>query len=110
MDEQLRPTEPERPFFKGFGITVMANLLGLLAYSGLLLMIESATPGGASDGIFSFGVLIASFAHAAACLIASIVLFILKRADLGTGFLLSALVIPLIGFSFCLGGFHGNFH
>mgnify|MGYP001475732313 CR=1 FL=1 len=108
MDEQMTP--PERPFFKGFGIVVLANLLGLLAYSGLLLMIESQTPGGARDGIFSFGVLAVSFTHAVLCFITSIVLFIMKRPDLGTGFILSALVIPLIGFSFCLGGFHGNFN
>jgi hypothetical protein len=108
MDEQM--PQPERPFFKGFGITVLGNLLLLLAYSALLLIIENETPGGAREGIFSFGVLIASFTHAASCFIASIVLFILKRPDLGTGFLLSALVIPLIGFSFCLGGFHGNFN
>lgn len=112
MDEQLQQPqrEPDRPFFKGFGITVLANLLGLLAYSGLLLMIESQTPDGARQGIFAFGVLFISLIHAAACFIASIVLFILKRPDLGTGFLLAALMIPLIGFSFCLGGYQGNFH
>ena len=42
--------------------------------------------------------------HVAACLVASIVFYILRKNEYGSAFLLATLVVGLVGFSVCFGG------
>lgn len=45
--------------------------------------------------------------HTAICLIAAIVLFIMKRPNYGLAFIIAMLIVPIIGASFCFGGANG---
>jgi hypothetical protein len=92
--------QPLQPFWKNFGYAILGNLLFLLVYTGILRMLQSS-----DKEFFPFAVLIGSCMHAVAALLASIGCFIGGRKDLGAGFLLSAFVVPLIGFSICLSSY-----
>jgi hypothetical protein len=90
---------PQPPFVKGFGYTVLGNLVFLLLYSAIFLILENS-----HRNLFSTDVFFASFVHAAMYLLISIGCLFAKRPGLGLGILLSALVVPLIGFSICMVG------
>lgn len=83
------------------------NLLGLLAYSGLihlgLLVLGEDTQLGLVYSV------ITSWVHLALCVIAAIVFFILRKPSIGSGFLLAALFVGMIGFSMCVGVFASNY-
>ena len=79
------------------------NLLAILVYSLLIRIISFGMSGndhGMSIAIFSA---LAVGLHVAVCLVVSIAEFSSKRSDTGRAWLLSSLVVLVVGFSACIG-------
>jgi hypothetical protein len=94
--------ETKRPFGKIIGIVCGINLLLVLIYTILLMAV---VPGQDKEGLaFLFLMAFTVGLHAALCLIAGIVFFIIGKGDIGAAFLLAMLAVGIIGFSACFGG------
>jgi hypothetical protein len=84
------------------GKIVGINIAILIAYTIILGATDLMT--GGNQGYFLFGLMILPVIHAAIDFVLAIVYLVIGRQERGLGFLLSVLVVPLIGFSTCLGG------
>ncbi len=78
----------------------------VLLYNLLILVFYTLGSGLMTKGIYDFPLfmMMAIGLHVVVNIITAIVFFVKKRADLGGAFLLSAGLVLVIGFSFCMGG------
>jgi hypothetical protein len=99
--------EPQPNTSKTLGLVVGINLAVLLAYSvGMYFL---GTDGSSENLSFLIGMMVSIALHCVACLIASIVFFIIGRNNFALAFLLSTFVVGIVGFSLCYGGSSGEY-
>lgn len=107
MEPSPFPT-PGAPASPSLGRVVGINLAVLVGVSVVAFTYTLATAQGSSDPYYAFtyGFLLLAYGavHLGLLVIAGVVLLFTERKRLAAGLLLSALVVLLVGASFCFGG------
>jgi hypothetical protein len=89
---------------ENFGKRALTHLIGLLAYSAILRIIDK--PNGGMMILLAFIIVI----HVMACFGFAITKFSSNKSQEGKQYLLIALLVLIIGFGTCLGLFTLNIH